>query len=89
MVRFLQPLTEKLDIYSMGMVFYSMLAGHPPFEGEKGALKNIMEGTPPKVDRSWNSDFMDVSDTVHVVSTAFIYGPNISYLFRTDVCHGP
>lgn len=45
----------------MAMIFYSMLAGHPPFEGEKGALKKIMEGTPPKVDRSWNTDFMDVS----------------------------
>ena len=60
-MRFIQPLTEKLDIYSMAMIFYSMLAGHPPFEGEKGALKKIMGGIPPKVDRSWNTDFMDVS----------------------------
>ena len=63
-----QPLTEKLDIYSMAMVFYSMLAGHPPFEGEKGALKKIMNGIPPKVDRSWNRDFMDVSTTFKDVS---------------------
>lgn len=55
----------------MAMIFYSMLAGHPPFEGEEGALKMIMEGTPPKVDRSWNTDFMDVSDVVNIVSTTF------------------
>lgn len=61
MYSLLQPLSEKLDVYSMGMVFYTMLAGKPPFEGKPAAQKMIMDGIPPAVDPSWDSGYVEVS----------------------------
>lgn len=60
-VPFLQELTEKVDVYSLSMVFYSMLALKPPFEGEARAQHKIMTGIPPVTDPSWHPGFVEVS----------------------------
>jgi len=43
--------TEKIDVYSMGNVFYAILSGMMPFEGLKQdkAKKQVMEGKRPKI----------------------------------------
>lgn len=43
--------TEKIDVYSMGNVFYAILSGLMPFEGIKAekANKQVMEGKRPKI----------------------------------------
>lgn len=43
--------TEKIDVYSMGNVFYAILSGMMPFEGVKQekAKKQVMEGKRPKM----------------------------------------
>lgn len=43
--------TEKIDVYSMGNVFYAILSGLMPFEGMKTekANKQVMEGKRPKI----------------------------------------
>jgi hypothetical protein len=43
--------TEKIDVYSMGNVFYAILSGMMPFEGMKQqkATKKVMEGKRPKI----------------------------------------
>ena len=43
--------TEKIDVYSMGNVFYAIVSGTMPFEGEKQekAKKNVMQGKRPKI----------------------------------------
>jgi len=43
--------TEKIDVYSMGNIFYAILSGLMPFEGIKAekANKQVMEGKRPKI----------------------------------------
>ena len=43
--------TEKVDIYSMGNVFYTILTGLWPFEKEKDARQQIIEGKRPYIAR--------------------------------------
>lgn len=42
---------EMIDVYSMGNIFYTILAGEMPFEGQKEskAQKKVMNGTRPKI----------------------------------------
>ena len=44
--------SEKIDIYSMGNIFYSLLTEYWPFEGmdEKEAQRKIMGGARPPID---------------------------------------
>ncbi|CAM9654688.1 unnamed protein product [Ectocarpus fasciculatus] len=53
-------LNEKLDIYSLAMVFYSMLALHPPYLNVPNATGLIMDGIPPPTDPSWHQGFLDI-----------------------------
>ncbi|CBN74430.1 Serine/threonine-protein kinase pkn5 [Ectocarpus siliculosus] len=55
-----ENLNEKLDIYSLAMVFYSMLALHPPYQGVRNASGNIKDGIPPPTDPSWHPGFLDI-----------------------------
>lgn len=57
-----QALSEKLDVYSLAMVFYSMLAHKPPFVGEPESRKKILNGIPPVIDPSWDAGFMEVRE---------------------------
>jgi serine/threonine protein kinase len=42
---------EMIDIYSMGNIFYAMLSGNMPFEGQKEskAQKKVLDGVRPKI----------------------------------------
>lgn len=56
-----QPLTEKADIYSMGMVFYSLVAGDLPYGDQEQFMVAYQKGLKPKMNPSWNQGFMKVS----------------------------
>ncbi|CAB1119435.1 unnamed protein product [Ectocarpus sp. CCAP 1310/34] len=54
------PLSEKIDIYSLAMTFYTMLALKPPYNGEPGARARILAGIPPSVSLSWDQGFVEI-----------------------------
>lgn len=56
-----QPLTEKLDIYSMGMIFWSMLGRDTPFERDDTYKERVIGGERPYLDPSWHRGFVNVS----------------------------
>lgn len=49
-------MTEKVDIYSMGMVFYSLISGRVPFSGERSST-NVEQ---PTIDPSWHGGYIKV-----------------------------
>lgn len=53
-----QPLTDKADIYSLGMVFYSVVAGREFIGSLRLACKNK---TRPIIGALWHKGFMEVS----------------------------
>ncbi|CBJ32471.1 similar to TAK1 (TGF-beta-activated kinase) [Ectocarpus siliculosus] len=57
-----QPLTETSDIYSMAMVFYSLLSGTPPFGGPEGLAEAFATRTQPRplVDPSWHRGYVQI-----------------------------
>ncbi|CAM9988909.1 unnamed protein product, partial [Ectocarpus sp. 4 AP-2014] len=56
-----EAISKKLDIYSMGMVFYSMLALRPPFlGGHLERASQILAGIRPPVDPSWHQGFVEI-----------------------------
>lgn len=55
-----KALTEKLDVYSLAMVFYAMLANKPPFMDLPDAHSRIRAGLPPDTDSSWHPGFVEV-----------------------------
>ncbi|CAN0242297.1 unnamed protein product [Ectocarpus sp. 12 AP-2014] len=57
-----QPLTETSDIYSMSMVFYSLLSGTRPFGGAEGLAEAFATRTQPRplVDPSWHRGLVEV-----------------------------
>ncbi len=65
-----QRLTEKLDIYSLAMTYYTMLSAmtyytmlssKSPYAGETLQMDRILAGIPPAVDPSWHPGFVEVS----------------------------
>lgn len=56
----LQDLTEKLDIYSMGMIFWSMLGRNEPFARDDFYKNKVLAGERPFVNPSWHRGFVEV-----------------------------
>ncbi|CAM9181094.1 unnamed protein product [Discosporangium mesarthrocarpum] len=57
-----KDLTEKLDIYSMGLIFWSMLARTPPFEKDHDQVykRRVVEGERPWTDKSWHKGYVEL-----------------------------
>lgn len=55
-----QDLTEKIDIYSMGNIFWAMLGRGAPFIRDDYYKKKVLRGERPYVDPSWHSEFVQV-----------------------------
>jgi len=56
------PLTEKVDIYSMGMVIWSVLSRQRPFDEftEKEAIQQVLKGKRPRVDPAWPGEIVSI-----------------------------
>ena len=48
--------TNKCDVWSLGVIFYIICVGYPPFNGESNQeiFKNILNTEPNFSDRNWN-----------------------------------
>ncbi|CAM9532917.1 unnamed protein product [Ectocarpus sp. 12 AP-2014] len=55
-----EGLTEKLDIYSLGNIFWSMLGRKPPFARDGKYKARVLRGERPKVDPSWHPAFVQL-----------------------------
>ncbi|CAM9931054.1 unnamed protein product, partial [Hapterophycus canaliculatus] len=56
-----KPLTTAADVYSMGMIFFSLMAGGLPYEGDQYRLERALRtGSRPEIDPSWHKGFMKV-----------------------------
>eukprot|EP00903_Cladosiphon_okamuranus_P009114 g8707.t1 len=53
-------LTEKLDIYSMGNIFWAMLGRDVPFIRDDTYKGKVLRGERPKVDPSWHKEFVEL-----------------------------
>lgn len=57
----LQPLTAAADVYSMGMIFFSLMAGDLPYDGDQDRLEiALARGSRPDIRPSWHTGFMKV-----------------------------
>lgn len=56
----LQKLTEKVDVYAMAMVYYSMLAMYAPYTNVQDGTSMIKNGIPPPTDPTWHEGFLEV-----------------------------
>lgn len=69
---------EKIDIFSMGNIFYSIITGDMPFEdtAEKQAQKQVKEGKRPEIsDDILNSDDLAVKTLVSVIQRCWKHDP--------------
>lgn len=58
-----KPYTEKVDVYSFGILVWQMARDRVPFKGfnKDEFLKNVsLEGERPKLDSSWPSSFSNL-----------------------------
>ncbi|CAN0308039.1 unnamed protein product, partial [Scytosiphon promiscuus] len=55
-----EDLTEKLDIYSLGNIFWAMLGRQAPFVRDDYYKGKVLDGERPKVDPSWHPEFVQV-----------------------------
>jgi serine/threonine protein kinase len=70
--------TEKIDVYSMGNVLYSIISGMMPFEGLKSekAMKAVMEGKRPKIPRDVEeSDDIAIQAILSATKACWIHDP--------------
>lgn len=58
----LQSLTEKVDIYGMGMIFFSLMSGKLPFDNDPETENKILNGEKPVFEAYWPADYMKVSE---------------------------
>lgn len=56
-----QPVTDKTDVYSMGMIFYSLINGDTPYETPESFKLALVNKSRPEIDPSWHEGFMEVS----------------------------
>lgn len=64
-------LTEKLDIYSMGNIFWAMLGRDVPFIRDDTYKGKVLKGERPKVDPSWHKEFVEVGGRCQVLFSLF------------------
>lgn len=60
-----QPYTERVDVYSFGMIMWTMARNKSPFKGFDRAMHRsrvVLEGERPKMDPEWPSDFTVLLD---------------------------
>lgn len=69
---------EKIDIFSMGNIFYSIISGDMPFEGinEKEAIQMVKDGERPKIPReALQSDDLAIKTIVSVIKKCWEQNP--------------
>eukprot|EP00752_Nemacystus_decipiens_P004662 g4251.t1 len=59
-----EDVTDKADIYSLGMIFYSLLNGAPPYPTEDSFKRALIYKTRPKMDPSWHKGFVKVIEAM-------------------------
>lgn len=70
---------EMIDIYSMGNIFYAILSGNMPFEGQKEskAQKKVMDGIRPKIPKEvMESDDVAIQTLLSVTKRCWSKKPN-------------
>jgi hypothetical protein len=70
--------TEKIDVYSMGNVFYAILSGLMPFEGikQKKASQYVMEGKRPEIpDEVKESDDIAIQAILAATKACWTHDP--------------
>lgn len=55
-----QDLTEKLDIYSLGNIFWAMLGRQAPFVRDDTYKGKVLRGERPMIDPTWHPEFVQV-----------------------------
>lgn len=59
-----QSLTEKVDIYAMGMIYFSLISGGVPFPDQEAFERAYGAKLRPEIDPSWHKGFTRVSPPV-------------------------
>ncbi|CAM9560306.1 unnamed protein product, partial [Ectocarpus sp. 12 AP-2014] len=52
-----KPLSEKVDIYAMGMIFFSLISGGVPFPDQEAFERAYEAKLRPEIDPSWHKGF--------------------------------
>jgi len=61
-----QPLTEASDVYSLGMVFFTLISGKVPYDDDQERLETAFySGTRPDIDPSWHRGFVKVGFSIN------------------------
>ncbi len=67
-----------VDIYSMGNIFYAIISGNMPFEGQKEskAQKKVLDGVRPKIpDEVKQSDDIAIQTLVSIIKKCWSKKP--------------
>ncbi|CAB1104278.1 unnamed protein product [Ectocarpus sp. CCAP 1310/34] len=57
---FARPVTEKVDIYAMGMIYYSLISGGLPFPDVETFDEARAAHDRPEIDPSWHKGFVEI-----------------------------
>eukprot|EP00903_Cladosiphon_okamuranus_P006811 g6639.t1 len=55
-----ERITDKADIYSLGMIFYSLLKGAPPYLTEESFKQALINKTRPKIEETWHPGYVKI-----------------------------